>query len=79
MYARKLSIPEFKAWSQNLGHEGAMTSLTSYGKLSLEEQRQLIQKPTAKAKDDEDEVYRAAKEIVRRHQRKSGDQRTLVR
>ena len=44
MYARKLSVPEFKAWSQNLGHEGAMTSLTSYGRLSLEEQRQLVRK-----------------------------------
>jgi integrase len=42
MYRRKLAIPEAKAWSQNLGHEGAMTTLTSYGKLSLEEQGELV-------------------------------------
>ena len=42
MYARGLTIAEFKAWSQNLGHEGAMTTLTSYGKISVEEQGRLI-------------------------------------
>jgi len=42
MYARGLSVSQFKAWSQNLGHEGAMTTLTSYGKLSLEEQERLV-------------------------------------
>ena len=42
MYRRKLNIGKFKAWSQSLGHEGAMTTLTSYGKLSLEEQGRLI-------------------------------------
>jgi len=45
MYARKLSVVEFKAWSQNLGHEGVMTTLTSYGKLSIEEQGRLIRDP----------------------------------
>ena len=42
MYGRGLSIVESKAWSQNLGHESAMTTLTSYGKLSLDEQGRLI-------------------------------------
>ncbi len=42
MYARNLSVAQFKAWSQNLGHEGAMTTLTSYGKLSLHEQARLV-------------------------------------
>lgn len=42
MYRRNLSIQEFKAWSQNLGHEGVMTTLTSYGKISLEEQGRLV-------------------------------------
>lgn len=45
MYNRQLSVAEFKAWSQNLGHEGAMTTLTSYGRLSLEEQRRLVREP----------------------------------
>jgi integrase/recombinase XerD len=42
MYRRKLNIGKFKAWSQSLGHQGAMTTLTSYGTLSLEEQGRLI-------------------------------------
>jgi integrase/recombinase XerD len=42
MYRRQLSIAEFKAWSQSLGHESALTTLTSYGTLSLQEQGRLI-------------------------------------
>ncbi len=46
MYNRRLSVSECKAWSQNLGHESAMTTLTSYGKLSLEEQGDLVRNAT---------------------------------
>ena len=42
MYRRDLPVAVCKAWSQNLGHEGAMTTLTSYGRLSLEEQGRLV-------------------------------------
>lgn len=42
MYRRGLSVAKFKAWSQNLGHKGAMTTLTSYGKIGLEEQGTLV-------------------------------------
>ena len=63
MYRRKLSIAQFKAWSQNLGHEGAMTTLTSYGTLSLEEQGQLIEESSLNT-DDEDELEQA-RAIVR--------------
>lgn len=45
MYERNLSVAQFKAWSQNLGHESAMTTLTSYGKLSLQEQGELVRQP----------------------------------
>lgn len=54
MYRRELSVAEFKAWSQNLGHESAMTTLNSYGKLSLYEQEKLIVEsvqPTASRED----------------------------
>lgn len=33
---------EFKTWSQNLGHEGGMTSLNSYGTVALHLQSELI-------------------------------------
>ncbi len=52
MYARNLSVVQFKAWSQNLGHEGAMTTLTSYGKLSLHEQGELVRQFRGQNRDD---------------------------
>lgn len=41
-YRRNLSPRELIAWSQNLGHEGLLTTITSYGKIPLEEQGRLI-------------------------------------
>ncbi len=37
-YDLNLSPREMKAWSQNLGHDNMMTSLTSYGTLSVADQ-----------------------------------------
>ena len=34
---------QFKAWSQNLGHEGVLTTLFSYGAVSETRQREIIQ------------------------------------
>ena len=36
------SPEEFKAWSQNMGHEGVLTTFTSYGEVSRERQAQII-------------------------------------
>ena len=33
---------QFKAWSQNLGHEGVLTTLTSYGAVGNNRQREII-------------------------------------
>jgi hypothetical protein len=33
---------QFKAWSQNLGHDNVMTTFTSYGSLSVQRQGELI-------------------------------------
>jgi integrase len=33
---------EFKAWSQNLGHEGVLTTFISYGEVSRERQARII-------------------------------------
>ena len=53
MYRRDLPLVTCKAWSQNLGHDSAMTTLTSYGKLSLEEQGREIKRGFEKASEDE--------------------------
>lgn len=40
---RVCTSPEsFKAWSQNLGHEGVLTTFTSYGQVSPQRQAELI-------------------------------------
>lgn len=36
------SIEHYKAWSQNLGHEGVLTTLTSYGEVEPHRQAELI-------------------------------------
>ena len=36
------SPEEFKAWSQNMGHEGVLTTFTSYGEVSRERQAHII-------------------------------------
>ncbi len=38
---------QFKAWSQNLGHDGVMTTFTSYGSLSPQRQGELMGKMAA--------------------------------
>jgi hypothetical protein len=36
------SPEEFKAWSQNMGHDGVLTTFTSYGEVSRERQARII-------------------------------------
>jgi integrase/recombinase XerD len=48
---RKCQSPEeFKAWSQNLGHESPLTTFTSYGQLSVDRQTALIRELSTKRK-----------------------------
>jgi integrase len=42
--ARCRNPEEFKAWSQNLGHEAVMTTFTSYGTVSHERQAEIFQR-----------------------------------
>jgi integrase len=41
-YDLNLGPLEMKAWSQNLGHDGVLTSFTSYGALGIEEQGRVM-------------------------------------
>lgn len=48
-YQLNLGARELKAWSQNLGHEGVLTSLTSYGNLHDCEMQEIMQTLKGKA------------------------------
>ena len=62
-YQRKLTPAQLKAWSLNLGHESLLTTLTSYGNMPLEMQRQLIAESAPQGPED-DEIAEAL-EIVK--------------
>lgn len=53
LFSLNLDIAEFKAASQNLGHENVQTTLTSYGKLSLQEQGDLVRGIGCQDTDDD--------------------------
>ena len=52
-----LNLPAemLKCWSQNLGHEGVLTTLTSYGRVPTDRQGELIKKGLPKTGDAGDE------------------------
>lgn len=71
---RVCSTPaEFKAWSQNLGHESVLTTFTSYGNIPSHEQADILSGLTA-SKDQNDPLstMEAALEQMRKNQRKTG-------
>jgi integrase len=55
---------EFKAWSQNLGHEGVLTTFYSYGEVGNNRQGEII-KSLAHPKHDSQRVAELAKALVR--------------
>jgi integrase/recombinase XerD len=61
-YRQNLSNAQLKAFSQNLGHEGLLTTLTSYGTLPPEEQRRLIE--TSFQNQDKQPLTKAALEEI---------------
>lgn len=62
------SPEDFKAWSQNLGHEQVLTTFTSYGEVQPRRQAEIIQglgKPQAAGQSSAEEIAEA---VVRRMQ-----------
>lgn len=56
------SPEDFKAWSQNLGHEGVLTTFYSYGEVQPQRQAEIIQRlnsPFEKSNDDTDKLAEA--------------------
>lgn len=65
------SPEEFKAWSQNLGHEHVMTTFNSYGKVSPSRQAELIRQlgtPSTPAQRDLAELLRQIVTVVENQQ-----------
>jgi integrase len=52
------SPEEFKAWSQNLGHEQVLTTFTSYGAVGAHRQAELIRKMARPAASEQSVVDR---------------------
>ncbi len=65
-YRRQLPINELKAWSQNIGHEDMLLTLTSYGKLPLEEQARLIRNPSDNSIKQELTIEQI-EEVIKKH------------
>jgi integrase len=62
---------EFKAWSQNLGHEGVLTTFCSYGAVTSMRQGELIRE-LADSDGSEPEVMRIAKAVARELESRRG-------
>ena len=53
---------EFKAWSQNLGHESPLTTFTSYGKIDPHRQGELVR--NVGQKENQDSLLREIRDLV---------------
>lgn len=69
-YQLNLSVEQFKAWSQNMGHEKPLTTLNGYGHVSLERQAEIIgslgdeQQPQPSASMDERMAKMIAEQVA---------------
>ncbi|MBV1917477.1 MAG: tyrosine-type recombinase/integrase [Sphingomonadaceae bacterium] len=62
------TVETFKAWSQNLGHEGVLTTFSSYGYLSPQKQADLIRNLGKETPaDDEARLAAIVQETVRKY------------
>ena len=62
------SPEEFKAWSQNLGHEGVLTTFSSYGEVQTQRQAAIFQQlksPSASVNQNVDEFAKAVVREIR--------------
>jgi integrase len=57
---------EFKAWSQNFGHESVLTTLMSYGKVATERQGEIIRGLGSKQQSGQSGVEEFAEAVVRK-------------
>ena len=58
------SAEEFKAWSQNLGHESVLTTFFSYGEVQQDRQAEIIKRLKLSDNIDNKEAVKLAKELI---------------
>jgi integrase len=59
------SAEEFKAWSQNLGHEGVLTTFRSYGEVAYQRQKEIIRSLATPHRAVQSEVSALAKAMIK--------------
>jgi integrase len=67
-YERKLNGEQFKAWSQNLGHDECLTTFASYGTLSPHRQAEIIRglaNPAAQDDGNEPEILEQIRGLLK--------------
>jgi integrase len=72
------SAEEFKAWSQNLGHEGPLTTFLNYGEVACQRQGEIMRDlatPRRPTQSDADEIAEA---VVKKIARLSGEYKGLT-
>ena len=57
---------DFKAWSQNLGHEGVLTTFYSYGEVQLQRQAEIIQNLNETGEQNELNAENVAEALFRK-------------
>lgn len=62
------SAEAFKAWSQNLGHEGVLTTFTSYGSVDAHRQREILQSLASAESPADGDTERLAAALVAKMQ-----------
>jgi hypothetical protein len=68
-YKLQLSPEQLKAWSQNMGHDSVLTTIGSYGPISVERQQELIiglGKPSLPAGDFSTEIAEKVVALLKR-------------
>ena len=58
------SPEEWKAWSQNLGHEKVLTTFTSYGEVQPQKQSEIFQAFRKPRTDQQDNVQKIARAVA---------------
>jgi len=59
------SPEEFKAWSQNLGHESPMTAFRSYGEVACQRQGEIIRELATPQQPVRSDIHELAKAVVK--------------